>query len=112
VIRALPPDELARRAGNGTLVDGTTGMTIDGETLYRGTATGCLQERMTVTERCALPIGGGVSLDYRAARAYHWFSRDDLERFPLMPHVLAYAARALDEARRAPTFHRVPEIRR
>jgi len=42
-------------------------------------------------------IGGEVSLDYRAARAYHWFSKDDLERFPLMPHVLAYAARALDE---------------
>jgi hypothetical protein len=42
-------------------------------------------------------IGGEVSLDYRAARAYHWFSKDDLEWFPLMPHVLAYAARALDE---------------
>ena len=44
-----------------------------------------------------VPTGGQVSLDYRAARAYHWFSKDDLERFPLMPHVLAYAARALDE---------------
>jgi S-(hydroxymethyl)glutathione dehydrogenase / alcohol dehydrogenase len=54
---------LHRAIGNGTLVDGTTGMTIDGETLYRGTATGCLQERITVTERCALPIGGGVSLE-------------------------------------------------
>ena len=48
---------LHRAIGNGTLIDGTTGMTIDGETLYRGTATGCLQERITVTERCALPIG-------------------------------------------------------
>ena len=57
---------LHRAIGNGTLVDGTTGMTIDGETLYRGTATGCLQERITVTERCALPIGGGVSLEEAA----------------------------------------------
>jgi 8-oxo-dGTP pyrophosphatase MutT (NUDIX family) len=46
--------------------------------------------------------GGEVSLDYRAARAYHWFSKDDLERFPLMPHVLAYAARALDELSPSP----------
>jgi S-(hydroxymethyl)glutathione dehydrogenase / alcohol dehydrogenase len=49
---------LHRAIGNGTLVDGTTGMTIDGETLYRGTATGCLQELVTVAERCALPVGG------------------------------------------------------
>ena len=42
-------------------------------------------------------VGGEVSLDYRAARAYHWFSRDDLRRFPLMPHVLAYASRALEQ---------------
>jgi Zn-dependent alcohol dehydrogenase len=57
---------LHRAIGGGTLVDGTTGMTIDGETLYRGTATGCLQERITVTERCAMPIGGGVSLEEAA----------------------------------------------
>jgi ADP-ribose pyrophosphatase YjhB (NUDIX family) len=41
--------------------------------------------------------GGELSLDYRAARAYHWFSNDDLGRFPLLPHVFAYASRALDE---------------
>lgn len=40
-------------------------------------------------------VDGEVSLDYRAARAYHWFNKDDLGRFPLMPHVLAYASRAL-----------------
>jgi S-(hydroxymethyl)glutathione dehydrogenase/alcohol dehydrogenase len=57
---------LHRAIGNGTLVDGTTGMTIDGETLYRGTATGCLQERLVVTERVALPIGGGVPLEEAA----------------------------------------------
>jgi hypothetical protein len=42
-------------------------------------------------------LSGELSLDYRAARAYHWFSKDDLGRFPLLPHVLAYASRALDE---------------
>ncbi|HUZ38263.1 MAG TPA: NUDIX hydrolase [Streptosporangiaceae bacterium] len=42
-------------------------------------------------------VDGEVSLDYRAARAYHWFSKDELRRFPLMPHVLAYASRALAE---------------
>ena len=59
---------LHRAIGNGTLVDGTTGMTIDGETLYRGTATGCLQERITVTERVraadrrrGLARGGGAA---------------------------------------------------
>ena len=57
---------LHRAIGNGTLVDGTTGMTIDGETLYRGTATGALQERLVVTERVALPIGGGVPLEEAA----------------------------------------------
>jgi len=56
---------LHRAIGAGTLVDGTTGMTLDGETLYRGTATGCLQERVTVTERCALPMSG-VSLEEAA----------------------------------------------
>ena len=42
-------------------------------------------------------VAGEVSLDYRAARAYHWFSGEDLARFPLMPHVHAYASRALKE---------------
>ncbi|HEV3291109.1 MAG TPA: NUDIX domain-containing protein [Streptosporangiaceae bacterium] len=42
-------------------------------------------------------VDGEVSLDYRAARAYHWFSKDDLQRFPLMPHVFAYASRALEQ---------------
>jgi S-(hydroxymethyl)glutathione dehydrogenase/alcohol dehydrogenase len=57
---------LHRAIGNGTLVDGTTGMTIDGETLYRGTATGCMQELITVSERVALPLGDGVTLEEAA----------------------------------------------
>jgi S-(hydroxymethyl)glutathione dehydrogenase/alcohol dehydrogenase len=53
---------LHRAIGSGTLVDGTTGMSLDGETVYRGTATGCLAEWVVVTERVALPIGPGVPL--------------------------------------------------
>ncbi len=57
---------LQRAMGAGTLVDGTTGMTLDGETLYRGTATGALTERLVVSERAALPTGGGVPLEEAA----------------------------------------------
>ena len=53
---------LHRAIGNGTLVDGTTGMSLDGATVYRGTATGCLAERVVVSERVALPIGGDLPL--------------------------------------------------
>ena len=56
---------LHRAIGSGTLVDGTTGMTIDGETLYRGTATGCMQERVTVTSGSPCP----------SARACRWKRR-------------------------------------
>jgi len=51
---------------NGTLPDGTTGMSYRGETVYRGTATGCLAERVVVSEQVALPLGGGVALDQAA----------------------------------------------
>jgi hypothetical protein len=53
-------------------------------------------------------VDGELSLDYRAARAYHWFSKDDLERFPLMPHVFAYASRALEELSPGPIDGDVP----
>ena len=48
--------------GAGTLVDGTTGMSRDGATVYRGTATGCLAERVVVDQRVVLPTGGKVPL--------------------------------------------------
>jgi Zn-dependent alcohol dehydrogenase len=48
--------------GKGTLVDGTTGLSLRGETVYRGTATGCFAERVVVSSRVALPIGEGVPL--------------------------------------------------
>jgi S-(hydroxymethyl)glutathione dehydrogenase / alcohol dehydrogenase len=57
---------LHRAIGAGTLVDGTTGMTLGGETLYRGTATGAMTERLVVTERAALPTGGGIPLEQAA----------------------------------------------
>jgi S-(hydroxymethyl)glutathione dehydrogenase / alcohol dehydrogenase len=57
---------LHRAIGAGTLVDGTTGMSLDGETLYRGTATGAMSERLVVTERAALPTGGGIPLEEAA----------------------------------------------
>ncbi len=52
--------------GAGTLLDGQTGMSLNGETLYRGTATGALSERLVVSEQVALPLGEGVPLDEAA----------------------------------------------
>ena len=51
---------------NGTLPDGTTGMSYRGETVYRGTATGCLAERVVVSEQVALLLGGAVPLEHAA----------------------------------------------
>jgi Zn-dependent alcohol dehydrogenase len=51
--------------GAGTLVDGTTGITWHGTTVYRGTATGCLAEHVIVAERVALPVEG-IPLDQAA----------------------------------------------
>src|SRR6266403_5891830 len=57
---------LHRAIGDGTLVDGRTGMSLDGQTVYRGTATGALTERLVVTERAALPVGNQVPLELAA----------------------------------------------
>ncbi len=51
---------------NGTLPDGTTGMSYRGETVYRGTATGCLAERVVVSEQVALPLHGAVPFEQAA----------------------------------------------
>ena len=48
--------------GAGTLVDGTTGITLRGETVYRGTVTGCIAEHVVVSSQVALPTGGGLPL--------------------------------------------------
>ena len=52
--------------GGGTLLDGRTGMSVRGETLYRGTATGALAERLVVSEQVALPLGEDVPLEEAA----------------------------------------------
>ena len=57
---------LHRAIAAGTLVDGRTGMSLDGQTVYRGTATGALTEWLVVTERVALPIGDEVPLEQAA----------------------------------------------
>jgi S-(hydroxymethyl)glutathione dehydrogenase/alcohol dehydrogenase len=57
---------LHRAIGAGTLVDGRTGILLDGETLYRGTATGALAERVVVAARVALPLGEDVPLEEAA----------------------------------------------
>jgi S-(hydroxymethyl)glutathione dehydrogenase/alcohol dehydrogenase len=53
---------LHRAIAAGTLVDGTTGISFEGETVYRGTATGALAERVVVAAKAALPTGGAVPL--------------------------------------------------
>jgi S-(hydroxymethyl)glutathione dehydrogenase / alcohol dehydrogenase len=57
---------LHRAIGAGTLVDGTTGISLDGQTVYRGTATGALAERVLVAGRVALPLGEDVPLEEAA----------------------------------------------
>jgi S-(hydroxymethyl)glutathione dehydrogenase/alcohol dehydrogenase len=57
---------LNRAIAASTLPDGTTGLSMDGETVYRGTATGALAERIVVSERVALPLGDGVPLEQAA----------------------------------------------
>jgi S-(hydroxymethyl)glutathione dehydrogenase / alcohol dehydrogenase len=57
---------LQRAVGAGTLPDGTTGMSLDGETVYRGTATGALSERLVVAAKVALPLGPGIPLEEAA----------------------------------------------
>jgi S-(hydroxymethyl)glutathione dehydrogenase/alcohol dehydrogenase len=57
---------LHRAIAAGTLVDGRTGMSLDGETVYRGTATGALAEQVVVAEKVALPLGEDVPLEQAA----------------------------------------------
>ena len=57
---------LNRAIAASTLPDGKTGLSLDGETVFRGTATGALSERIVVSERVALPTGGDVPLEQAA----------------------------------------------
>jgi S-(hydroxymethyl)glutathione dehydrogenase/alcohol dehydrogenase len=51
---------------NGTLPDGTTRMSYRGETVYRGTATGCLADLVVVSQQVALPLGDEIPFDQAA----------------------------------------------
>jgi S-(hydroxymethyl)glutathione dehydrogenase / alcohol dehydrogenase len=57
---------LHRAIGAGTLVNGKTGMSFEGEIVYRGTATGALCERLVVTEKVALPFREDIPLEHAA----------------------------------------------
>jgi S-(hydroxymethyl)glutathione dehydrogenase / alcohol dehydrogenase len=52
--------------GKGTLIDGTTGLSVDGETVYRMTAIGALAERVVVSAETALPLADEVGFDEAA----------------------------------------------
>jgi S-(hydroxymethyl)glutathione dehydrogenase/alcohol dehydrogenase len=57
---------LSSSIAKGTLLDGTTGLSLDGETVFRGTATGALAERVVVAAGAAMPLGDAVPLDQAA----------------------------------------------
>ncbi|HEY8407008.1 MAG TPA: alcohol dehydrogenase catalytic domain-containing protein [Gaiellaceae bacterium] len=58
--------DLQRAIGNGTLLDGTTGLESDGDTVYRGTATGALSELLTVDAAVALPLRADIPFEQAA----------------------------------------------
>jgi S-(hydroxymethyl)glutathione dehydrogenase/alcohol dehydrogenase len=58
--------ELHRAIGAGTLVDGSTGITLGDHTVYRGTATGAWSEAVVVDQRVALPTSGQLPLEQAA----------------------------------------------
>ena len=55
-----------RAIAGSSLPSGRTGLSLRGETLYRGTATGCMAEHVVVSGRAALPTGGGIPLEEAA----------------------------------------------
>jgi S-(hydroxymethyl)glutathione dehydrogenase / alcohol dehydrogenase len=57
---------LSTAIGRGTLLDGRTGLSFEGETVYRGTATGALAERVVVAASAAMPLGPDVPLEQAA----------------------------------------------
>jgi S-(hydroxymethyl)glutathione dehydrogenase/alcohol dehydrogenase len=57
---------LSAAIGRGTLLGGRTGLSLDGETVYRGTATGALAERVVVAAGAALPLGADVPVEQAA----------------------------------------------
>ena len=52
--------------GNGTMLDGRTRLSLDGEPVYRMTAVGALSERVLVPAETALPLPDSVPFDQAA----------------------------------------------
>jgi S-(hydroxymethyl)glutathione dehydrogenase / alcohol dehydrogenase len=50
----------------GTLVDGTTRLSLEGEPVYRMTATGCLSEHTVLPVGALLPLPSGIPLEHAA----------------------------------------------
>jgi S-(hydroxymethyl)glutathione dehydrogenase / alcohol dehydrogenase len=57
---------LSAAIGRGTLLGGRTGLSLQGETVYRGTATGALSERVVVDAGAAMPFGDAVPMEQAA----------------------------------------------
>jgi S-(hydroxymethyl)glutathione dehydrogenase/alcohol dehydrogenase len=57
---------LSAAIARGTLLGGRTGLSLDGETIYRGTATGALAERVVVAAAAAMPLGDAIPLEHAA----------------------------------------------
>ena len=57
---------LASAIGRGTLLDGTTGISFEGDTVYRGTATGALADRVVVAQGAAMALGDDVPMEQAA----------------------------------------------
>lgn len=57
---------LSTAIGRGTLLDGRTGLSLEGETVFRGTATGALAERVVVAASAAMPLGADLPLEQAA----------------------------------------------
>ena len=59
-------DQLSRAIGGGTLLGGRTGLSLDGEMVYRGTATGALADHVAVDAGAALALADDVPLEHAA----------------------------------------------
>jgi S-(hydroxymethyl)glutathione dehydrogenase/alcohol dehydrogenase len=57
---------LREAIGNGTLPDGTTRLSLGGETVYRMTTVGALAERVVAPASAVLPLPDAISLDEAA----------------------------------------------
>ena len=57
---------LASAIGKSTLLGGRTGLSLNGETVYRGTATGALAERVVLDAAAAMPFGEAVAMEQAA----------------------------------------------